>query len=194
MPKKKTSVILKAKQVQNLKTNIHIHLAPSQKRRNKRKKARVFRTPDVPPPINRIIHQDIVLPYNHGAIRPQGQSNPLQSIQAEDFRKLYNDILKDREPTPRTTYEAERENQDAQEARVSVLNQFDDRGDFATPMEEVRATSTKAPLTQETRDRIAKLNQEAKGEARGTFPKNEVTGQRAIEILLAKLAKDNKKK
>ena len=100
MPKKKTSVILKAKQVQNLKNSIHIHLAPAQKRRYKRKKARVFRTPDVPPPINRIIHQDIVLPFNHGAIRPQGQSNALQSNQAEELKKLYNDILKAREPKP----------------------------------------------------------------------------------------------
>ena len=195
MGKKKTSVILKAKQVQNLKNSIHIHLAPSQKRRNKRKKARVFRTPDVPPPINRIIHQDIVLPYNHGALRPQGQSNALQSNQGEELRKLYNDILKDREPRPRTTYEMERENQDAQEARVSVLNKFDDRGDFVTPIKEVKATSITAPITAETKKAIAELYPKANdGKPRKTFPKNEVAGQKAIETLLAKLAKDSKKK
>ena len=194
MAKKKTSVILKAKQVQNLKNSIHIHLAPSQKKRNKRKKARVFRTPDVPPPINRIIHQDIVLPYNHGAIRPQGQSNALQSNQAEEFRKLYNDIRKDREPTPRTTYEIEVENQNAQEGRFSVLNEFDDRGNFATPIKEVKATSISAPITAETKKTIAELNPKARGKPRGTFPAPEVAGQNAIETLLAKLAKDNKKK
>jgi soluble cytochrome b562 len=191
MAKKKTSVILKAKQVQNLKNSIHIHLAPSQKKRNKRKKARVFRTPDVPPPINRIIHQDIVLPYNHGAIRPQGQSNALQSNQAEEFRKLYNDIQKDREPRPRTTYEAERENQDAQEGRFSVLNEFDDRGDFATPIKEVRAEDVQnmTPITQETKERLKELNK-----TRKTFNITEERGQKLINDLLAKLAKDNKKK
>jgi len=176
MAKKKTSVILKAKQVQNLKNSIHIHLAPSQKKRNKRKKARVFRTPDVPPPINRIIHQDIVLPYNHGAIRPQGQSNALQSNQAEEFRKLYNDIKKDREPRPtRTTYEIERENQDTLEGRESVLNEFDDRGDFATPMKEVRVKNM-TPRTAETAKRLREAYP-----TRKKFPATEEDGQKLLQ-------------
>jgi len=175
MPKKKTSVILKAKQVQNLKNSIHIHLAPSQKRRYKRKKARVFRTPDVPPPINRIIHQDIVLPFNHGAIRPQGQSNPLESNLIEELRKLKNDILRDREPRPRTTYEMERENQDIQEGRVSVLNDFDERGDFATPMKEVRVKNM-TPRTAETAKQLR-----AAYPTRKKFPVTEEDGQKLLQ-------------
>ena len=179
MAKKKTSVILRAKQVQNLKNSIHIHLPAVLKNRNKRKKARVFRTPQVPPPINRIIHQEIVLPYNHGALRPQGQSNALQSNnQAEELRKLYNDIVKDREPRPDRTnsvlFEDMREKQDIMEKQYNDLNPMSAASEFATPMKEAKAKNM-TPRTPETAKQLREAYPDRK-----KFPATEEDGQKLL--------------
>ena len=179
MAKKKTSVILKAKQIQNLKNSIHIHLPAVLKNRNKRKKARVFRAPQVPPPINRIIHQEIVLPYNHGALRPQGQSNALQSNQAEELRKLYNDIIKDREPIPDRTnsvlFEEMREKQDIMEKQFNDLNPMNAVSEFATPMKEAKAKNM-TPRTAETAKQLR-----AAYPGRKKFPATEEDGQKLLQ-------------
>jgi len=125
------------------------------------------------PIIKRIIQPTINLPAN-ATDRSRPEANQFRNQELE--------------------YEVERfRNIQLREERLR--KQSDDfpvaESDFATP---VKAISLADPLTQETRDRISKLNQEAMGEPRGNFPTSEVKGQRAIEILLSKLAKDNKKK